>query len=364
VRTDSNGNARRSRARKGVTLVEIIVATAIGAIVLLALGLMLLGPQTAWQRGGVLVDLQRDLSLAMDRMARMLREARWVSVTDGGAAVLFDTPPESSIPSGRIYRNGSTLVIETGTRVDQDVGNVAALSFTPYAGRVRIRLALARDGESVEGEQLVETRNLSKIGHWGLNEAAGPTTFDASGLGNNGALYHTSWTAGPEGGCALEFDSAAPCCVTVPDCPALDTGDSAVYEFCVRRTAGGSSWPTLYSRGERSNFTGFHWIYVNAESGRIAFQGSTGTHIRTVQSEGLTWDPNRWYRVVVVLDRFAADPTVSFWRDGEHAGTVDCPDYSPAASGDAYIGVLTGSTGPGSDMGWNGDVDEVIVGTF
>lgn len=338
---------------KGFTLVELIIATVLGAVVVLGLATVLVGPHTLWRRGGTLVELQNELSLGMERIAVQLREAKWVTVTNAGEVALFETPTGS----GRIYRQGSSLVIERESSVDDDIGLLSELSFAPYAGRIGVKMKMARAGETVEGESTIELRNLNILLHCPCTEGQGNVLFDHSGWGNNGALFYCKWVSD-----GVRFRSSYPSYCEIPDSSALDTGERVVWEFHIRYSPGGSSWPTLYNRGARSKTSGFHWVFIYASSGRIAFQGSTGTSYQTLTSEPLQWESGRLYRVVVLIDNL--NKIASFWRDGEHAGTVSYSiGFKPADSGQAYIGILTGYTQANSPAGWNGDIEEVILGS-
>ena len=348
---------RRRIARGGVTLIELIVAMVLATIIMAGMVLLLVGPTNLWRKGGTQIELQRDMSLALDRIAGALREARWMCVTNEGRTLAFRTPTES----GTIFREGTKLVIEIGDDRDDQVDNLAALSFSPLACLITPHITMSRFGESLEGECTIESRNVRLVLHVPFNEGSGITAFDQSGSGNNGALYGTTWISGAVSAHALRFVSSRPSYVEVPDAGALNTGDRAAFEFNAKLSGGGST-PTLYSRGARSTSTGFQWVYVDS-SGRIVFQGTTGSSYQSITSDALTWDSAEWYRICVVLDNTVR--TCSFWRDGEHAGTVAYSSaFEAADSGIARIGTRADQSGAGNATAWNGAIDEVIVASY
>ena len=352
ARSGSNTEVR-SFQRRPVTLVEILVVTVILAVLSLGLTAVLMAPSKMWQRSDTLSELQSGLSLGLERIARELRSAAHASVTDTGSDATYDWVTKS----GRIYLSGGKLVIErragpaeplVNVYGGDDLENVSSVLFAPRSAHVMVALTLSKDGERVHGESAVALRNLDEskaVGTWAFNEGSGDVAFDSSCAGNNGALYGTQWTPGPDGAFALRFDATAPSYVEIPDTSALDVSQTTLYEFSV---TGGSG--TLYHRDTTRLFVADQ---------QIGFSGGEGQEVR---SDVLSWDASEWYRVVVVVDNTDAAPgnpgSVQFWRGDTWVGTAQYP-YEHDCSGQTgkgYIGVRDDLTEP-----WSGDMDEAAI---
>lgn len=355
---NARATIKHPRLQRAITLVEMMAAVAIASIIMLALAMMLVGPHRLWLRGGVRSDLQREMSLANEKVARALRQANWITITGQGSSLTF----LQGDSNGRIFREGAKLVIEIDEQRDDNVRYLADLQFTPAAGRVRMNTLFFSQGEEVRGELTVDLRNLSIVGDWPMNEGGGNVTYEASGRSNHGALYDTTWSALEDGRYALSFDSSNPSYVRVPSSDRLYTGRRTVYEFRVQRRSFDALFPTLYSRGARSRHAGFHWIFIYPVYGNIGFQGCDGSDLVTIYSDRLQWEAGKWYNITVIID--AEYQLISFWRDGEHVGTRGAPaNMEPVIDGDAYIGWLGENLYEFIRTGWDGKIDTVVIGT-
>jgi len=342
--------------RRYVTLVEVLIVTVILAILSLGLTSVLMAPSKMWQRSGTLSELQAGLSLGLERIARELRHASHVTVSDSGTEVTYTWVTKS----GRIYLSDDKLVVER--RADaasllenvypgDDLGDVSGVSFAPRLAHVAIKLTLAKDDESISGESCIAIRNVDPdlaVGYWPFNEGTGDVAFDSSAAGNNGALYDTTWIPGPEGAFALRFAPSAPSLVEIPDTSALDVAGRMLFDFLI---TGGSG--TLYHRDTTR-------LFIAGQ--QVGFEGGDGQNVR---SDMLSWDAGEWYRIVVVVDTADAAPgspgSVQFWRNDIHVGTAEFPYEHDLSSqgGKGYIGIRSELTDP-----WSGDIDEAGIRNY
>lgn len=128
----------------GFTLMELIVATVVAAIVLLALITMYITSLQAWDRSGARLALQRNGALALDRVIFDIRHGSRVEIGSGSESLM-------------IYRTtaGSDSLMATYTLVDDGLTNihgtvlldkVTSLQFTSPSGvSVEIEMSLEDD---------------------------------------------------------------------------------------------------------------------------------------------------------------------------------------------------------------------------
>lgn len=81
---------RRPLGRAGFTLVEAVIASSLGLIVVLAMGLIMLAGQRSWDWGRDRAVLQQNAADGLDWMARSVRRARSVRVISPAEFRTFD----------------------------------------------------------------------------------------------------------------------------------------------------------------------------------------------------------------------------------------------------------------------------------
>jgi len=362
------GNSQLSCDFRTFTLVEMLIVAMIMGVLALTMSYVLVSSRKVWDRGGALLELQTDLHLGVKRIAKQLREANWVTALEDGTQLAFYTPDQS----GLIQRSeeGTLVILRGDYEADDmenvfpgdDLANVLDLKFALRAGEVNVALSLAKQGERVSGSTVIQTRNLDMVGRWSLNEGDGVTVFDASPSANNAALYDTTWVTGRDGGSALLFTPGAPSHASVPDSSAVDLRQRVVLDAVVRLGSGSQTAPTLLSRGGRQADSGFHWVYVDASTGKLCFEGTTGDTIQTLTSEALTWENHQWHRIVVSVDNVLG--VASFWRDDEHQGTRTFETaYSwEGEEGALYLGIRSDALAGNDERAWGGAFDRIAVG--
>ncbi len=167
------GTLRRSRAllggQTGFTITELLVASIIAGIILLAVISIYLTSMQAWDRSGARLAIQRRGDLAMENIVTDIRDGSRVEITGGGTAMT-------------IYRATATgdSVLAAYQLVDDEITNasgtvlaenVTGLTFTSGNGvKVRIEMslyddpgtpALKTDDESIQLETVAVCRNRS-----------------------------------------------------------------------------------------------------------------------------------------------------------------------------------------------------------
>lgn len=149
----------KTNVQKGFTLVEVIMAAVIGAIVILASGTVLVTSHTFLDRGIEKANLQRDASYAMLRISRSIKAGRSAELESDGKAI-------------KIYRdadwirffldeNSSDLKCEIEGEEPQSVitDNVEDLQFNLEGNKVTIDLRLNDDNSQNHFVLTVMMRN-------------------------------------------------------------------------------------------------------------------------------------------------------------------------------------------------------------
>lgn len=132
------------RGERGITMMEVIVATIITGIVLLALVTLYLTSMDAWDRSGAQLALQRRADLALEKIAGDVRS---------GSKVEID-PGQTQMSIYRATATGDSLIatyVLVGDELQNNHGTVLAerltsLQFSSTTGtKVTIQLTLEDD---------------------------------------------------------------------------------------------------------------------------------------------------------------------------------------------------------------------------
>lgn len=189
---------------KGFTLVEIIITTIIGAfIIVLALGHIMFSAQVAWIGGAREIDLQRDLSLSMDWINRVLRDGERVRILAGGESIEVENLREGW--TKRFYRQENNLRVETAGESRLIVDNLMAISFSWGIRDIGIAISLSEHDIEVSAHSATILRNRLLAAEWLFDENIGGTFGDTSPNRNRGTISGAIWGGGKHGS-ALSFD--------------------------------------------------------------------------------------------------------------------------------------------------------------
>ncbi len=144
----------------GFTIIELMVSTIAFAVMVLAVGSMLVFGYTAWTRGNSSVEMQRDVSLAMRVIAKEIRMANIDDVITSVPSELTCSTPDGS-RSTTFTKNGGSL--DASGSVDmqliRDGVGLFAVNKNPTNGVVSVIIAVnVGTDRTVETMQIV-TRN-------------------------------------------------------------------------------------------------------------------------------------------------------------------------------------------------------------
>ncbi len=151
----------KTKSQEGFTLVELMIAIAAGAILVLAAGIVLSIGHTSWNKAWKKVNLQREASYAMLSMSRPIKAGTSAQVEDGGKTVVIYEDANSirfSQPDGT-----NDLQCQAGGQPYTLInGKVESLLFTIDPNKpstVTIDLKLTEDGAQTHFVSTVMMRN-------------------------------------------------------------------------------------------------------------------------------------------------------------------------------------------------------------
>jgi hypothetical protein len=140
------------------------------------------------------------------------------------------------------------------------------------------------------------------VGQWRLDEGAGSTAADSSGLGHTLTLYHgPTWTTGPEGRGALQCDGVNDH-GRAADTPALRLAGDFTISFWMKKHAEAADWSRLVGKGDVSLRNYGVWEEYGGGARLLVQQyNASGVPVLNLYSTtGLAL--HTWYHVVVVRE--------------------------------------------------------------
>ena len=102
---------RIKKSRLGFTLIELMVATLAFAILVLAVGSMLVYGWLGWKRNSEWVRMQRDASLTILMISKEIRNATYDKITEGSGISFIDSGIVFSESGNNIIRNDGVPMV-------------------------------------------------------------------------------------------------------------------------------------------------------------------------------------------------------------------------------------------------------------
>jgi len=163
---NSNGYGKKRKmielllGKKGITLIEMMVAIIVLSIFLLAVGMILVSSGKFWNSGWTQVKLQTDASYAFARIEKVAREASRALSNPGGGSTLQLTKEIGGITEWtKVFQlNGDTLQLDSGNIIS----GVSNLSFAYDSGNsaaIIVNLTLKENGSQTVYRTTVFLRN-------------------------------------------------------------------------------------------------------------------------------------------------------------------------------------------------------------
>jgi Tfp pilus assembly protein PilV len=130
---------RGRRGSGGFTLVELMIASFLSLVVVLAMGRIIQQNVRSWQQGRDKALLQQNVTEALEWMSRWVRASRTIQVVSSSEFRCYDETGTLTHTFKRVATNGGRLRQDGIDLVDR---TCTSFTVTPDADTTRIRLAL------------------------------------------------------------------------------------------------------------------------------------------------------------------------------------------------------------------------------
>ena len=226
------GNSK-TRSARALTLVEMLIAMAIMAIVFSAVVPQFRVIQNSWDSKLANAEILQNGRVLIDQLNKNLSKAARITAVSGPAETNGYIEFEDNVANNlRFDINGTSSYVEFGPvgTLSELAGPVSRLQFTCYDGNdfdtpitdvneirfIKVQTILTNPAAMGQDKTFTTYTYLRTsldsdeglVGWWKLDETSQKDAADSSGLGNDGRLNNMvgdEWTNGNIGGC-LEFD--------------------------------------------------------------------------------------------------------------------------------------------------------------
>jgi len=354
----------KTAAKHGFTLIELIIVTAMIAVIGMATVGIVRNSYDDWKLDSSRSTLLQDGQAVVDQMARILRQAKaFYTVSDSSDQAGYVTFKSTDGITEEFRLNTGTDELEYGQpgNLSALTGAVTSLVFTIYDIDGNVLADPVQIG-SVQSVQISATltdpddssinftytsrvfcstdyvRRL--IGHWKMDESSGFTAADSGGYVNDGTLEDMNgneWTAGLLGG-ALEFDG---------DNDYIDVGDVGDEIDVTKGTVSGwvelnssSTTSTLFrAAADGNNFISLHWKADDSAFAMRYYANGVQKFV-DIPSALIDEDDGKQHFVALTWDK--ATDEVKVFYDGAQYGSTQ-----------TGLGVFSGSIGTNVGIGMN-----------
>ncbi len=157
----------KRKRQEGFTLIELIIATIISAIVIVAAGSILLHGQRSWNNTWNRLNLQREASYAMLRMSNDVRAGTSAQVEDDGKGLRIYNSDAENWRRFFVQTAANNLTLKSeivGGNTTETIINykVEALQLNVTGNTVRIELKLKEDHLQTHFASTVMMRNYGQ----------------------------------------------------------------------------------------------------------------------------------------------------------------------------------------------------------
>ena len=156
------------KVQKGFTLIELTIAMLIGAIVILAAGMILFYGQKSWNNTWKRANLQRDASYAMLSISRPIKAGTSAQVEGNGEGLRIYNDKEGLWRRFFVQSASNNLMLKSEIVGDNSIsktildGKVEALQFNVTGTTVSIDLKLREDNLQTHFASTVMMRNYGQ----------------------------------------------------------------------------------------------------------------------------------------------------------------------------------------------------------
>jgi type II secretory pathway pseudopilin PulG len=372
-------------SRPGVTLVELIVATAIMTLVATAMVPLFTGIRNSWTSRQAAVDVLENGRALMEHLSRNLSQAMCITQVSDASQTSGYIEYENNDGNDFRYQMGSNSYVQFGLvgNLSDLAGPASQLTFTCYGASdldtpitdvTSIRLikiiATLTSSSSLSRNQTFTAsvylrtngQNGSGSGWWKLDETSGTTAADSSGNGNNGTLTNmagSEWTTGQIDG-ALAFNGTS----NYVSIPTLDSKFSNTSTFTAAgwfKTTQSTGLQTIVGQwGTPASHVVFGWevlVVNNKVAARFGLANFTSPQITGTS----TVNDGNWHDFALVYRAYPSSSVL--YVDGSSQGTgamnfYSAPPYMKFRIGDGSYNAHGGAEGGGP---FQGTIDDVRI---
>ncbi len=301
----------RPRRGRGLTVVEMVLALAIMAIVFAAILPEFRAIQNSWDSKADNAEIIQNSRVLTDHLYRNITKARRITAVSNSDDINGYIEFENVGGDVLRYDIRANNYVEFGAtdELSELAGPISNLQFTCYDAfdldnPLNMRTADVNDIRCVKIQAMLpnpsrlgrdktiaaqvylrsnpnlESENIDLVGWWKLDETSGATASDSSGNGNHGTLirmgWSSGWVTGKDGG-ALDFDGRNDC-VQVPDSPSFDIEDEITVAAWIN-PEDTWSWRTIVSKFAHTHHhyrLDLYWFLYSRKIG-ISLAGPCGS---------------------------------------------------------------------------------------
>jgi len=155
-----------SRGRRGFTLIEILIAIAIFAFLLVLMGVGYLASAKAWEQGRVKLTMQQEATFGLEQVARDIRASRSVSRISATELRCFDEDSTETARYTFASIGGKNYVLRSGTKLVDKECTFLNFNYNAGDGVVEFQIELKDPGSNkvrVDSKANLRNRNTSAI---------------------------------------------------------------------------------------------------------------------------------------------------------------------------------------------------------
>jgi Tfp pilus assembly protein PilW len=147
---------KTKKAKQGFTIMELILSVVAFAIMIMAVGLMLIYGWLGWRKSTQSVNMQRDAVLAMQQIAREIRISNVTEITDDNSGIYFTPSLPAAVRTNSVNILASDIPVFPGVNIEPNSFDVSYMT-----NAVTVRFTLFTDGDYDRNDYqiTVNTRN-------------------------------------------------------------------------------------------------------------------------------------------------------------------------------------------------------------
>jgi glucose/arabinose dehydrogenase/PKD repeat protein len=221
------------------------------------------------------------------------------ATVSGTATVAANASDNIGVVGVQFLLDGSALGAEDTAAPFTLAWNTTTVSNGPHVVTARARDAAGNIATSTPINVTVSNA-VGLVAAFGFDELAGPSTANATGDGNNGAISGATWSASGRYGAALSFDGSNDL-VSINDANALDLTTGMTLEAWVNPDVAPNNWRSIIAKERASNSLSYQLTASSNSGNRPATRLYAGGAVRSL-SGGTRLTAGAWVHLASTYD--------------------------------------------------------------